>query len=343
MLASRPKIHAPRAHTREGPPNLTLRAGHNRWGLHWAAKVLDDTGHPEGPRLAKEAEAYGQDILASFREAALLSPLVRLRDGTYVPYYPSRLYLRGRSFGWMRETLDGSLNLICTELLDPNGEEALWIIKDYEDNRYVSARYGYSLEDEERWWFDRGGFSVQPNLLQGPIAYLLRDEVNHYLRSYFNSFAATFRRDTRACTEHPMPTLADWAGDHFKTSDEAQSAHWLRLMFVQERGEELCLGRALPRRWLEDGLRIAIRRAMTHFGAMSMEIESAVARGQITVRLDPPRRNPPSRIRLRLRHPDAAPIQSVKLDRMGEAEWTIEDDWIVLPALDSPTTITVSY
>jgi hypothetical protein len=28
---------------------------------------------------------------------------------------------------------------------------------------------------------------------------------------------------------------------------------------------------------------------------------------------------------------------------MGEAEWTIEDDWIVLPALDSPTTITVSY
>ena len=30
MAASRPKIHAPRAHTREGPPNLTLRLGHNR-------------------------------------------------------------------------------------------------------------------------------------------------------------------------------------------------------------------------------------------------------------------------------------------------------------------------
>jgi hypothetical protein len=243
----------------------------------------------------------------------------------------------------MRETLDGSLNLICTGLLDPNSDEASWIVKDYEDNRYLSARYGYSLEDEDQWWFDRGGFSVQPNLLQGPMSYLLRDDIPHYLRAYFNSFAVTFRRDTRVCTEHPMPTFADWAGDHFKTSDEAQSAQWLRLMFVHEREDELCLGRALPREWLAHGSRIAIRRAMTHFGPVTMEIESAAADGRITVQLDPPRRNPPSRIRLRLRHPDAAPIQSVQVEGVDGVEGTIEGDWIVLPALSGQVTVTASY
>jgi hypothetical protein len=171
----------------------------------------------------------------------------------------------------------------------------------------------------------------------------VRDEVAHYLRAYFNSFAVTFRRDTRACVEHPLPTMADWKGDHFKTSDEAQSADWLRLMFVQERGDELCLGRALPRQWLADGSRIAIRRAMTHFGLMTLEIESAAAEGQITVQLDPPRRNPPSRIRLRLRHPEAAPIRSVKVDGVGDARCAIEGDWIVLPPLSSPVTIVACY
>jgi len=315
----------------------------NWWGLHWAGAVLAEAGHPQGPRLVAEAEAYREDILAAFREASLRSPLVRLRDGSYVPHVPSRLYLRGRDFGWIRETLEGSIHLICTGLVDAHSQEATWIVKDFEDNRYLSSRYGYALEDEERWWFDRGGFSMQPNLLWGPIAYLLRDDIPHFLRAYFNSFAVTFRQDTRMCTEHPLPTLSDWAGDHFKTSDEAQSANWLRLMFVQEIGEELFLGRALPRQWLADGSRVAIRRATTHFGRMSMEIESAVGQGRITVRLDPPRRNAPSRIHLRLRHPEAAAIRAVEVDGSPRAEYEVAEEWIVFPAPRGPVTIVARY
>jgi hypothetical protein len=315
----------------------------NWWGLHSAASALTEIAHPEAARLSGEAICYGDDIRGAWQEVSVRSPLVRLRDGTFAPHFPSRLYLRGRDYGWIRETLEGAIHLICTGLLDPDSREAAWILMDYEDNRYLSHDYGYVLDDEERWWFDRGGFSRQPNLLWGPIAYLLRDDVPHYLRAYFNSFAVAFRADTRMLTEHPLPTFADWAGDHFKNSDEAQSTNWLRLMFIHEVGDELHLGQALPRQWLADGQRIAIRRAMTHFGRMGMEIESAVASGHITVRLDPPRRNPPSCIRLRLRHPDGAPVRSVQVDGAASADYHAESEWITFPAPTQPVTIVARF
>ena len=55
--------------------------------------------------------------------------------------------------------------------------------------------------------------------------------------------------------EHPLPDLGDWRGDHYKSSDEANSTYWLRLMFVEDdRGDDvLRLGQALPRAWLADG------------------------------------------------------------------------------------------
>ena len=332
----------------------------NWWGLHSAAAALAQIDHPDAPRLVREASEYGDGIRAAWREASIRSPLVRLRDGTYVPHLPSRLYLRGRDYGWIRETLEGAIHLICTGLFAPDSDEATWVVKDYEDNRYLSPDYGYVLSNEAKQWFDQGGLSRQPNLLWSPIPYLLRDDIPNYLRAYFNSFAVAFREDTRMLTEHPLPTFADWAGDHFKNSDEAQSTNWLRLMFVHEVGDELYLGRALPREWLAGGKRIAIRRAMTHFGEMTMEIESAAAQGRITVRLDPPRRNPPHCIHLRLRHPDGAPIHSVEVDGAANGDYQVPKsaladrdggpsglatlgEWITFPAPSSPITIIARF
>ena len=39
-------------------------------------------------------------------------PVVRLRDGTAIPHIPSHVHRRGRSFGWICETLEGALHLL---------------------------------------------------------------------------------------------------------------------------------------------------------------------------------------------------------------------------------------
>jgi hypothetical protein len=301
------------------------------WGFRALADALADFGHPEGRRLQQEAQAYYDDFLRGITESRILCPVVRLRDGTYVPKIPSRLYERGRAHGWLRETLEGSLFLPAYNLLAPKAPETRWILQDYEDNLYISDRYGYSIPAFDAFWFSRGGFSMQANLLDGPLPYLWRDEIKHYLRAYFNGFASAFYPEIRMCNEHSLPELGYPAGDLFKTSDEAQSTYWLRLMFVNEQGGDLYLGRAIQRYWLANGNQIGIQRAATHFGPLSLQYDSQAAKGTIKVVLDPPVRNSPQAIYLRIRHPQAKPLQSVLLNGQAYDKLDRDKEWIVLP------------
>jgi len=301
------------------------------WGLSNAAAALQDFGHLQGGALVEEAERYRQDILRAYRAAAVRSPVVRLRDGTYVPSIPSNVYTRGRSHGWLRETLEGSIMLPITRLMEPNSREAEWILKDFEDNRYISDRFGYSIPAFDRFWFSRGGFSMQPNLLHGPLPYFYRDQIEPFLRAYFNGFAAAFDPTLRMLCEHPLPELGYFLGDLYKSSDEAQSAYWLRLMFVAELDGVLHLGRGLPRTWLRDGETIGIKNASTYFGTTSYEVRSRLSEGRIEMSLDPPGRNAPREIIVRFRHPESKPIRRVTVNGAAWRDYDAAKGDIHLP------------
>lgn len=301
------------------------------WGMLDLADALADFGHPRGEEMQREARTFYDDYMAGTRESMARCPVVRLRDGTYVPKIPSRLYERGRCHGWLRETLEGSIFLPAYKLLDPAGIESKWILQDYEDNLYISDDYGYSIPAFDTFWFDRGGFSMQANLLDGPLPYLYRDEIRHYVRAVLNGFASAFYPEIRMCNEHSLPELGYPAGDHFKTSDEAQVTYWLRLMFVREEGRDLYLGQGTPRYWLADGQTIGIDRAATHFGPMSLRITSEVSQGRIRAKLTPPTRNAPETTYLRFRHPEQKPIRQVTIDGRPHPRFDAEKEWIILP------------
>lgn len=313
------------------------------WGFKNCAKALVDIGHPDGERLLKSAEEFGENIIRGFREARIISPVVKLRDGTYVPHFPPRLYRRGRGFGWLRETLEGAIHLIRSELVEPLSDEATWIVKDYEDNLYISDRYGYSVENFDRDWFDLGGFSMQSNLLCHTIPYLWRDEPKHFLRGYFNAFTSVFYPDICACVEHALPTLADANNVWFKPSDEAQSTYWLRLMFIYENGNELNLGMCLPREWLEDGKAVEIKNAKTYFGEMGFKIKSEINNDKISMFLNPPTRNLPDRINVRFRHPQEKPIKKVLVNGEEWQDFSAKKELIFLKNLVNPTEIVALY
>jgi len=314
------------------------------WGFDALADALADFGHPEADRLLREAKAYHDDVMRGLTESRIITPVVRLRDGTCVPKYPSRLYERGRCHGWIRETLEGSIFLPAYGLIGPDKVESKWILQDYEDNLYISDRYGYQIPVFENFWFSRGGFSMQSNLLDGPLPYLHRDEIQHYVRACLNGFASTFYPEIRMCAEHALPELGYAAGDFFKSSDEAQWNYWLRLMFVYEREDELHLGRAIPRYWLSQGERIGIERAVTYFGPISWTMTSDIDAGQITAVVTPPTRNPPETIYMRFRHPQAKPIQSVEVNGLPYDRFDVEKEWVVLPgSAEGKQTIVVTY
>jgi hypothetical protein len=173
----------------------------------------------------------------------------------------------------------------------------------------------------------------------------MRDEPKHFLRAYFNGFAACYYPNTKMMTEHPLPDLGDWRGDHYKTSDESNSNYWLRLMFIEDdQGDDvLRLGMAIPRAWLADGEQPSIERAATFFGPMSLRFESKAKTGSITAVVEPPTRRTPKQTVLRFRQPEGKPIQRVEVNGKPWVRFDAKKEWVDLTGLRGATTVTAFY
>ena len=95
-----------------------------------------------------------------------------------------------------------------------------------------------------------------------------------------------------------------WSDTIPHATGAANYAFLLRHALVHEQGDELHLLLGMPDWWLEPGKEIRIERAPTHFGVLSLRL-CGTARG-VEIKLDPPRRQPPSRILLHL--PASRPV-----------------------------------
>jgi hypothetical protein len=308
-------------------------------GLDGAAWALEQIHDPNAPRIRAAADAYHKNLMDHFLAASARSPVVRLRDGTAVPQIPSYVQRRGRSFGWICETLEGAMHLIITKAIDPKSVQAQWILKDYEDNLFLSDQYGYTVDDFDKYWFGRGGMSMQACLLLDAEAYLYRDDVKQALRAMFNAIALNHFPDVHMNTEHALPEMGDWLGDVYKSSDEANVCGWLRKLFVREDGDVLLIGQAVPRNWLKPGQRCGIENTATYFGNTSVIYQGGS--DTITARLQSPTRNPPREIRLRFRTPGEKPLAGVTVN--GQSWSKLDGDWVILPGNIGTASIIATY
>jgi len=265
-------------------------------------------------RLAADADDFLQDIRASVAESVATSPVVRLRDGTYVPFVPPRAYaLTHLKEGWIREGLYPALHLLIGRVYDERHPFADWMIQDLEDNVFLSRESGYGVQNQKTNYFNFGGFTLQPNLLDLAIVYLKRDQVPNFLRAFYNTAWVSLYPDAM-CFAEWVPAYGQGGGPLYKTPDECKFIQWMRQMLVLERGEALELGLGVPRAWMADGRRVKIERAATYFGKLDLEINSQAASGAVlaSVRLAPT--EPPRAIRLRLRHPEGKPLLSATVN-----------------------------
>ncbi|MCS7310150.1 MAG: hypothetical protein NZ741_08015 [Armatimonadetes bacterium] len=283
-------------------------------GVDTAAKALRAIAHPEAARIQQEADAYRADLMRGFETMRQHTPLVRLRDGRWVPHYPSRLYQRRRDVGWIREVLEGAVYLLISGLYDVRSPQAEWILDDYQDNLYPQPPYGYLIPDFEANWYDHTGFSIQPNLLAGLMPHLQRDEPEIFLWMFFNAWCACYREEVNAMVEHPSPVLGYSNAAHFKTSDEANAVSWLRAMFVYADEQVLHFGRALPREWFRTGKPIATTGVCTRYGKVSVSYHSGGYPRWLSAEVDLSLRASPPKTLVRFRHPDGLPIRSVRVN-----------------------------
>ncbi|HOW72952.1 MAG TPA: hypothetical protein PKY77_20320 [Phycisphaerae bacterium] len=310
-------------------------------GMRMTAESLAEIHAPEAARIAREATTFSKHLEESCREAMVQAPVVRLRDGTYVPFQPTRSRLRGRDLGWIRDALYGPVHLIDCGVFAPDSPEAEWILRDTEDNVFIGEERGRGLDDFERRWFSWGGITIQSNLLPNPLVYLQRGQGKHAVRTFYNSLAANVYADVRAFTEHPVAAYGLGRGPNYKTPDESAFIVWLRSLLVLERGQELDLLAGVPQEWLGPGKKITIRGAATWFGPLDLEAEAAADARQLSVKLSSPSRNPPKAIRLHTRLPGK--VAAVTLNGAALSTFDAQSGIVTLPGNVGRAEIIIAY
>jgi hypothetical protein len=278
-----------------------------------ALSVIDPE---DGAKLKAEVEAYRKDLLSAVDRSIALSPVVQVRDGTFHSVIPFACYVRGLStgaWGWQRdgsrehvgplywETVQTAAPLISPAgLLSPDDVRVQGYLDVLEDRLLLeNANVG------NRPWFD-AGWQYQGGLERTANMHLAADDIPVFLRSFLNCYAVDIlQNDGYIFNEHAVHGPPD------KIFEEAAFLERFRNMLVMEQGDSLWIARATPRAWLEQGQKITVKNAPTHFGTVGYEIVSDADHGKIAATVEIPSRNPPKMVLLRLRHPQNSSLKSV--------------------------------
>jgi hypothetical protein len=318
------------------------------------ADMLAQLDPAEGARLAVEAEAYRHDLAAAIDRSIALTPVVAVRDGTYHSFIPFAPYVRGfaaGAWGWRRcqghvgaiywDTVQSADPLVSPAGLlppgDPRVQGHLDVLEDrlLLENEKVAARTpGF---DPKKDWFAHASWQYQCGLERHANIHLAANDAPNFLRSMFNQYAVDIMPGEYTFREHTTTGPPD------KLFEEACFLERFRMMLVMEEGDVLWLARATPKAWLEQGKRIAVRNAPTHFGPVGYEMVSDVDHGRLMATVTLPSRNPPREVVLVLRHPAAAAITSVKVNGKDWTDFDAARGWIKLRGLSGQSRVEVRW
>jgi hypothetical protein len=331
-------------------------------GYYWLAvqrfaRILSRIDPAEGARLADEADAYRADLKAAVERSIALSPVALVRDGTYRSFIPFACYVRGFASGawsWRRpgsewhvgglywDTIQSAESLISPAAVLPLDDRRVQGTLDVLEDRLLLENPKVALRTKDfeprKHWFAHAGWQYQAGLERHANIHLAADDAPSFLRSWLNQYATIILPDDGYIfREHTVNGPPD------KIFEEAAFLERFRNMLVMEQGDGLWLGRATPRAWLEQGKKIRVQNAPTHFGNVDCEIVSDVDHGKITATVQMPSRNPPRQVLLRLRHPRTARIQQVTVNGLPWTDFDADRELVNLHGLTGAVKVEADY
>ncbi len=317
----------------EGPLNdftgdgyWAFNQGYLYAGLELMGKALARYGSPRAEECLKTAQEFHTAIQHGFGSATVESPLVELRDHTWIPYVPSNAAVPGRNFQlWYPSDVDtGATHLLRLNALPSDGLMADSLLNDHEDNLFL---HGWGLANE-------------PVYNQQATAYLDRDDVKAAIRVFYSMMAGGFSQTLFEPVEHR------WRWGQFFGPPSTDGA-WFELyrnMLVRESDDHtLVLLQAAPRAWLEDGKRISVTSAPTWFGDVSYTVRSSSASGSIAAHIKLDARGTAPRILLRIRHPQGKPMRQVSVNGKPWNDFDAQKEWVRIPQAGGTYDVMVKY
>jgi len=313
---------------KEGPAGGLLRAplndltGEGMWAftqayvyaaLETLGQALEQAGHPRARECREAAVTFRKSVERAFGAAATASPLVPLRDHTWMPYVPCEATTPRRLLEqWYPADVDtGAMHLLRLKALPVQGVLADALLNDHEDNLYL---HGWGMANE-------------PVYNPQATAYLLRDDPKAVVRAFYSYMACAFSHSALEPVEHRWT----WGQYFGPPSTDGAWFELYRNMLIRELDDgSLLLLQATPRKWLADGQQIVVERAPTYYGDISMTVESHTASGTLAARIEMPKRQLPKRLLVRFRHPEAEPMQSVTVNGQNWPGFDVRKEWVVI-------------
>ena len=297
-------------------------------GLQRFGDALAEFDGEAGKKYQAEAGAFREDLRRVAERDAALSPVRPGRDGMYHTYIPRMVYAEGQTglelgapqyndsecdsyvgalplaepFGALDANAPGMVDTldIMTEMTA--SESAVTAL--------ANQRKAKGLSVDDSWY--RMSYVSLPKISHNANIFLRQDDIPNFLRFWMNAYATMVGADGRlwehwhlggfAPCETPDNGTAGWFMENFRN------------LLVMEDGRSLWVARATPRAWLEQGKRVCVRNAPTHFGDLAYEIVSDVEHGIISASIEVPGRTAPENLLVRFRHPEVKPIRRVTVN-----------------------------
>jgi hypothetical protein len=301
-------------------------------GFARIAEALADMGHPEGPRLRKEAESYREDILEVLRRTRQTNP--------ELPPYPERLH---GPDGW-GSFCCGAIALIDAGLIDPCSP-AFEDIENYNRRNFnlnVLGLYGRCHADDKQ--LKGSYYMVAPEDIYH-YGWVVRGEHEKALLTFYSALAFGVDKDTLGAIERFSLYDRRYAPFFIDSSGAMRICGMIRRTLLLEKESELWLLSAAPRRWLQPGKEIEVLDAVTYFGNLNLRVKSRVDQGNIVAELVL-RKDRPDRLRkilLRLPHPDKQRMKQVTLNGTPWKNFNAEQEVIELKPLENRYQILAQY
>ncbi len=280
-------------------------------GLDLMSKALARAGHPRAGECRKAADEFRSAVERGFRVAVVRSPLVQLRDHTWIPYVPCEATKYGRIYEqWYPTDVDtGAVHLLRLKALPADGDLAESLLNDHEDNLFLGGL----------------GMANEPVYNQQATAYLLRDDAKATIRAFYSQMASAFSQSVFEPVEHRWR----WGQYFGPPSTDGAWFELYRNMLVRELDDEtLLLCQATPRRWLENGKHIEVKRAPTWFGNISLELQSLAKSGIIRATFQLDGRQSVKSVLVRLRHPEGLRIRRVTVNGKDWQDFDPAKEWV---------------
>ncbi len=324
-------------------------------GLQRFADALTEFDLEAGRKYRGEAAAFRQDLRRVVDREAALAPVRLGRDGMYHSYIPRMAYaggVTGPELGAPQfpecDVFMGGLPLAepfaALDASDPRMVSTINLMDEMGTSvpavrEFEEIRKKKHLSTEDAWFWKC--FVILPKASHLANIYLLQDDVPNFLRFWMNCYAAMTSADGKLWEAWHLGEFTNC------TSPDNGTAGWFmenfRNLLTMEDGSSLWVARATPRAWLEQGKKISVKNAPTYFGTLAYEIVSDADHGKITAAIEIPARRPPKSVILRMRHPQAVPIKSVRVNGKRWTRFNKDTEVIELAGLTGTVTVVATY